>query len=65
MPRENILILEYIGKHGRITTAQALELTAIPRPTVRLRLSQLVEAGLLEAKGQGRGAFYVKSVKLK
>jgi len=58
LPKESIAILDFVRRKGRITTAQALDLTGIPRPTVRLRLSQLVDAGHLTARGQGRGAFY-------
>lgn len=58
LPKESVAILEYVAREGRITTAQALELAKIPRPTVRLRLDQLVEAGHLQAQGKGRGAYY-------
>lgn len=58
LSKESIAILEYVAREGRITTAQALELVSIPRPTVRLRLTQLVEAGHLRVQGKGRGAFY-------
>lgn len=58
LSKESIAILEYVAREGRITTAQALELVSIPRPTVRLRLTQLVEAGHLRVHGKGRGAFY-------
>jgi Fic family protein len=62
LSKESIAILGYIQREGRITTAQALDLTGIPRPTVRLRLTQLVEAGYLIARGQGRGAFYIANI---
>ncbi|MGC1497926.1 MAG: Fic family protein [Sulfitobacter sp.] len=58
LPSESIAILELAQRKGRITTAEALELTGIPRPTVRLRLAQLVELGHLAVRGKGRGAFY-------
>lgn len=60
LPKESLAILEYVGREGRITTAEALTLTGIPRPTVRLRLTQLIEAGHLVARGKGRGAYYEK-----
>jgi len=63
LPSESQIILDYVAKHGRINTSKAQELVNIPRPTVRLRLSQLVEKGLLELHGKGRGAFYVKTSK--
>ncbi|PID44230.1 MAG: AsnC family transcriptional regulator [Proteobacteria bacterium] len=59
LPKESVRILDYVARKGRITTAEALELTGIPRPTVRFRLGQLVEAGFLELRGKGRGAHYV------
>lgn len=58
LPKESLLILDYVAKEGRISTAEALKLTGIPRPTVRLRLTQLVEAGQLVARGKGRGSYY-------
>ena len=56
--KESIAMLDFVHREGRITTAQALQLTGIPRPTVRLRLAQLVETGHLAARGKGRGAYY-------
>lgn len=58
LPKESSEILDFVGSHGRITTREAQELTGIPRPTVRLRLSQLVDEGYLQARGKGRGAYY-------
>ena len=60
-PKESLAILEFVGREGRITTAEALSLTGIPRPTVRLRLAQLTESGYLVARGKGRGAYYENS----
>lgn len=62
LPKESIAILEFATREGRITTAQALELLKIPRPTVRLRLTQLAKAGHLQARGSGRGAYYTPSL---
>lgn len=61
LSKESLAILDYVSREGRITTAEALKLTGIPRPTVRLRLSQLTEAGHLVARGKGRGACYRKA----
>ncbi len=60
LSRESIQILEYVAKHERITTSEALELTDSPRPTVKARLSKLVTDGYLQLYGKGRGAFYRK-----
>ena len=60
IPKESLVILDYIGREGRISKAQALKVSGIPRPTVRLRLSQLVETRKLVARGKGRGAYSEK-----
>ncbi len=57
---EAVKILEYVNQHGRITTGEAEALTAIPRPTLKKRLSDLVKAGLLVRYGSGRGSWYTK-----
>ena len=51
-------ILEEVRRVGRITTGEAQKLTGIPRPTVKIRLRELVRRGLLRREGQGRGAWY-------
>lgn len=61
LPKESIDILEHVAREGRITTAEALALTGIPRPTVRFRLGQLVNDGFLKLRGKGRGAYYVRA----
>jgi Fic family protein len=57
---EAIKILEYVNQHGRITTGEAESLIALPRPTIKKRLSDLVKAGLLIRYGSGRGSWYGK-----
>ncbi len=59
-PEDSVMILEFVEKHGRITTSAALKLTGVPRPTVKLRLSSLVSDGLLVLHGGGRGAYYAR-----
>ena len=61
LPRESVVIMEYVNEHHRITTGEAKTLTGAPRPTVKKRLSSLVESGLLERHGKGRGSWYGKS----
>lgn len=51
-------IIGHVRKHGRITTADAVELLRLPRPTVKKRLARLVELGQLALHGKGRGAWY-------
>ena len=53
-----LAILETARAHGRITTREAEKLTGVPRPTVKVRLAELVKRGLLARHGQGRGAWY-------
>ncbi len=58
LPPEALAILEETRRTGRITTGQAQILTGVPRPTVKVRLAELVRLGLLVRYGQGRGAWY-------
>jgi len=51
-------ILEDARRMGRITTGEAEKLTGAPRPTVKMRISELVRRGLLVPHGKGRGAWY-------
>lgn len=59
LPQESLQMLEYMEREGSITTKQAQELTGIPRPTVRARLSALVDAEYIMQQGKGRGAHYI------
>ena len=43
---------------GQITTGEAERLTAVPRPTVKIRLAELVRRGFLRRHGKGRGSWY-------
>jgi len=49
----------YVKEHGRITNREYRALTAISDEGARLDLKQLVEKGVLEARGKGRSAHYV------
>lgn len=53
-----IAILEAARRNGRITTGEAQKLVGAPRPTVKMRLLELVKRGLLTRYGQGRGSWY-------
>lgn len=53
-------ILQYLEKNHRITTKQASEHTGSIIPTTKQRLKRMVEDGLLQAHGKGRGAFYTR-----
>lgn len=62
LPYECTLIMEYVEQNQRITVREAEALiTTITRPTIKNRLGQLVDLGLLERKGKGRGTWYAKS----
>jgi Fic family protein len=60
LPRESVMIMEYVNEHHRITTGEAEKFTQAPRPTVKNRLSSLVKSGLLVRHGKGRGSWYGK-----
>ena len=53
-----VKILDETHRAGRITTGEAEKLTGAPRPTVKLRLTELLRRGLLVRQGRGRGAWY-------
>jgi len=61
LPIESITILDYITKNQRITMKQAEEITQIPRPTVKTRITALVERGFLVKHGKARGTWYSRS----
>jgi Fic family protein len=61
LPHESMLIMQYIDQHQRITMKEAEQLiTTVSRPTIKNRLSQLVERGLLTRHGKARGTWYSK-----
>ncbi len=61
LPQESILIMKFVEKHGRITLSQAGELiTNVSRPTVKNRISDLVNRGLLVRHGKARATWYSK-----
>ena len=61
LPHESMLIMQYVDSHHRITIRDAANLiTTISRPTIKNRLSDLVEQGLLVRKGKARGTWYGK-----
>lgn len=46
-----LAILEIARAQGRIPTREAEKLTGVPRPTVKVRLAELVKQGLLARYG--------------
>lgn len=51
-------ILNHVREHGRITRREAVRLTGLEDEQVRYRLRKLVDQGMLELAGAGRGAYY-------
>lgn len=61
LSHESMLIMQYIDSHQRITIREANKLiTTVSRPTIKNRLSDLVEQGLLVRHGKARGTWYSK-----
>ncbi|MDH5259603.1 MAG: Fic family protein [Gammaproteobacteria bacterium] len=61
LPHESMLIMQYVNSHHRITISDAEKLiSSVSRPTIKNRLSKLVEDGLLVRHGKARGTWYSK-----
>lgn len=58
LPEESIIIMAQVREKGRITTREAEEITKKPRSTVKKRLGDLVQDGLLVRCGKARGTWY-------
>jgi Fic family protein len=59
LPADSVKILEYLSEHPRITIKEAEEATGTPRATLKLRLRNLMENGVILRVGAGRGTRYV------
>jgi len=59
-PRQKV-VLEYIKEHGSITTAEYVQISEgkIAERTARKDLQVLENMGIIQQKGQKRGAYYV------
>lgn len=53
-------IVALLPDHETLTLRQIVDLTAGKPSTLKLRLKELVDAGYLLPKGQGRGAYYLR-----
>jgi Fic family protein len=51
----------FFETHETLTNARAAELTGANRSTLKAKFAELIAAGLVEARGKGRGAFYSKA----
>lgn len=61
LPIESVLIMQYVDIHHRITISQAENIiTTIKRPTIKNRITELVNKGLLIRHGKARGVWYAK-----
>ncbi len=56
-------ILEYIDAHGSITQREYGEISPRSLASRKLDFEKLLDLGLIEAKGTGRGTYYVKQVR--
>jgi len=53
-------LLGIVREHGRVTVKEATTITQANRNTIKEHLKQLVNAGHLARRGQGRGSWYEK-----
>ncbi len=54
-------LLGIVREHGRVTVREAAAVTQANRSTIKEHLKQLVNAGRLARRGQGRGTWYEKA----
>lgn len=54
----DLLIIEHVRQRSRVTMAEFVELTNVPRATLKLRLGKLVSANIIARHGAGRGTWY-------
>ena len=66
LPEECAVIMQHIEYTGRINLAKACELLPnAKKPTIKNRIKQLVDDGLIISHGKGRATFYSKSYNTK
>jgi len=58
LPALSARIMALFKEHKRLQMKQIIKLTNGRRATIKLRLSELLEAGYLVRHGQGRGTWY-------
>ena len=64
MPIDALIILSHLRHERRLTTLDLTTYTQKPEQTTRNAIEKLVEAGLVEAHGQGRGRTYTLSARV-
>ena len=58
LPELSARIMALFKEHQRLQMKEIIKLTRGRRATIKLRLSELLEAGYLRRHGQGRGTWY-------
>lgn len=58
LPPLSAAIEGHARAHGRVTMAEALRITGAKRPTLKAHFARLVERGVLDRHGTGRGSWY-------
>ncbi len=58
MPELQLQIVEFAREHGRVTIGDAIKLTGSSRNTLKQHFRALVEQGVIEQQGKGRGVWY-------
>jgi len=59
LPKESVIIMQYLEKNNRITIAEASKIiTTISKPSVKNRLAGLVKQGLIMRHGKARATWY-------
>jgi Fic family protein len=58
MPKLQLQIVEFAREHGRVTIGEAIKLTGASRNTLKQHFRALVERGMLDQHGGGRGVWY-------
>lgn len=58
MPELSLNIVEFAREHGRVNIGQIIKLTGASRNTLKQHFRALVERGMLNLHGSGRGVWY-------
>jgi Fic family protein len=58
LPELSVRILELVREHGRVKTSEIELVTGESRSTIKLRLNELVQRGLLARYGKGPSTWY-------
>ena len=58
LPELSVQIVEFTREHGRVTIGEIIKLTGASRNTLKQHFRMLVERGVLNQHGRGRGVWY-------